>query len=347
MTKTTLSALLWSTLFLFSACNEETPIAPPSAAYGTGVFVVNEGPFQNGTGTISFFTPSTGAVQQQVFSNANNRPLGNVAQSMASFGSIGMIVVNNANKLEFVDLKDFSSTGTIADLALPSRIAVAGNTGKAYLTEWVSFTGDGRVSVIDIGTRSITAQIPVGAFPNAIIYHDNRIFVANSNANEVLEISIAADTVVRSFSVGDRPTGFVSDGNKLWVLCAGNPDWTGNETAGQLVSIEGGQVTAYAFPNQTDHPSHLVRQNSSGELLYQLNGGVRNVSLNGSSVMVTNPVIDRSFYYFAADPSAGGLIYGTDARDFASNGWVYRYDNSFGLRDSFPVGIAPGFIHFR
>lgn len=346
MKKARLPLFFLSAMTLFSACVKETPIEPPASAYGSGVFVVNEGPFQNGTGTISYFNPATGAVQQQVFSSANSRPLGNVAQSMTSFGNIGMIVVNNANTLEFVDLQDFSSTGTFTDLALPSQITVAGNTGKAYLTEWVSFSGDGRVSVIDIGSRTRTAQIPVGAFPNAIIYHNNRIFVANSNGSEVLEISVAADTVVRSFAVGDRPTGFVADGNKLWVLCAGNPDWSGNETAGQLVLIEGTQVTAYAFPNATDHPSSLTKHASSGELLYQLDGAVRNVSLDGSSVTITSPVIDRSFYYFTAEPGSN-LLYGTDARDFSSNGWVYRYESNFSLRDSFPVGIAPGYIHFR
>lgn len=345
MKKSFRSSLVLSSILLISACTKETP-PDPTSAYGSGVFVVNEGPFQNGTGTISFFNPSTGTVQQQVFSAANSRPLGNVAQSMASFGSIGMIVVNNANKVEFVDLKDFTSTGTLTDLAMPSQIAVAGNTGKAYITEWVSFGGNGRVSVIDIGSRTRTAQITVGEFPNAIIHHQNRIFVASSNASEVLEISIAADTVVRTITVGDRPSGFVSDGNKLWVLCAGNPDWSGNETAGQLVLIEGNQVTAYTFPNATDHPASLTRHASSGELLYQLDGAVRNVSLNGSSVTVTNPVIARSFYHFTANPG-NGLLYGTDARDFVSNGWVYRYESNFSLRDSFPVGIAPGFIHFR
>ncbi len=337
---------LFGALILLSACNQE-PEPAPSSAYGSGVFVVNEGPFQNGTGTITFFNPSSGGVQQQVFSAANNRPLGNIAQQMSSFGSIGMLVVNNANTLEFVDLLDFRSTGTLTDLALPSKLVVAGNSGKAYLTEWMSFTGDGRVSVVNIGNRSVSAQIPVGAFPNAIAYHQNSIFVANSNENTVMEISVAADTVVRTIAVGDRPTSFVSDGNTLWVLCSGNPAWTGDETAGEIVSISGSQVTAYSFPNATDHPSLLTKQANSGELLYQLDGGIRNLSLDGNRVTITNPVIARDFYYFAADPSTGGLLYGTDARDFASNGWVYRYDNNFSLRDSFPVGIAPGHIHFR
>ena len=342
-----LLALLSTGLF-FTACKDETttPTPEPTAAYGSGIFVVNEGPFQNGTGTITFINRSSSAVQQDVFQSANGRPLGNVAQRMASFGTVGMLVVNNAGKVEFVDLKDFKSTGVIENMGLPSSIAVAGNTGKAYVTEWVSFSGNGRVAVIDIASKQVLKRLALGEFPNAVIWHNNRIFVANSNQNTVVEIDAQADTILRTHTVGDRPNSMVSVGNSLFVLCSGTPSWAGTETAGALAEIVGSQVSIRNFTAATMHPGNLTLHPDGGSFLYQLSDGVYSLSPTASgSINPGNPVIARSFYHFSADPQ--GLLYGTDAKDFVSNGVVLRYERNFTLKDSLSAGIAPGSIYYR
>jgi YVTN family beta-propeller protein len=334
-------------VLLMQSCKDE-PLPTPPNAYGTGVFVINEGVFQGGTGTVTFINRATLGVQQDVFAQANGRPLGNVGQSMASFGAQGLIVVNNANKVEVVDLKDFKSVGTIEGLALPAEILVAANSGKAYVTEWMSFGSPGRVSVIDIASRSVLRTIAVGEFPNAIALHNNRIYVANSNENTVTEISLNADTVLRTITVGDRPNGFVSQGNSLVVLCSGNPSWTGSETAGSIATITGNQVSIATFPAATFHPSNLTIHPSGNAVLYEVNGAVYSESLPvGANIVPANPVINRGFYHFSLDPTDGGLLYGTDGGDFSSNGWIYRYERNFALKDSFPAGIAPGYIHYR
>ncbi len=340
--------LLLSSGLLFTACKDETttPTPEPTAAYGSGIFVVNEGPFQNGTGTITFINRSSSAVEQDVFHAANGRPLGNVAQRMASFGTVGMLVVNNAGKVEFVDLRDFKSTGVIENMALPSGIVVAGNTGKAYVTEWVSFSGNGRVAVIDIASKQVLRRIAVGEFPNAVAWHNNRIFVANSNQNTVVEIDAQADTILRTHTVGDRPNSMLSIGNSLYVLCSGNPSWAGTETAGSLAEINGTQVSIRNFSAASMHPSHLTLHPDGGSLMYQLSDGVHSLSPTASgNINPGNPVIARNFYHFSADPQ--GLLYGTDAKDFVSNGVVLRYERNFTLKDSLPAGIAPGSIYYR
>jgi YVTN family beta-propeller protein len=333
---------------LVQSCKDEPTVPTPTNAYGTGVFVINEGPFQNGSGTVTFINRSTSGVQQDVFQQANGRPLGNIAQSMASFGTQGLIVVNNANKVEVVDLKDFKSVGSIEGLGLPSKIVVAGNTGKAYVTEWVSFGSPGRVAVINISSRSVLRSIPVGDFPNAITFHNNRIYVANSNENTVTEINTNVDTVLRTITVGDRPNGFVSIGNDLLVLCGGNPSWTGTETVGSIASINGAQTSISNFPDPSFHPSNFSIHPNGTAVLYEINGAVYSQNLPlPTSIMPANSVINRSFYHFSLDPTTDGLLYGTDAGDFASNGWIFRYERNFVLKDSIRAGIAPGYIHYR
>lgn len=334
-------------VLLMQSCKDE-PVPTPSNAYGSGVFVINEGPFQNGSGTVTFINRATSGVQQDVFAQANGRPLGNVAQTMASFGTQGLIVVNNANKVEVVDLKDFKSVGSIEGLALPSKIVVAANTGKAYVSEWMSFGSPGRVSVIDIASRSVLRSIPVGTFPNAITFHNNRIYVANSDENTVTEINASADTVLRTITVGDRPNGFLSQGNDLLVLCGGNPSWTGTETAGAIATISGTQISVATFPNATFHPSNLANHPNGSAVLYEVNGAIYSQSLPvPANIVPASAVINRGFYHFSLDPTTNGLLYGTDAGDFASNGWIYRYERNFALKDSIRAGIAPGYIHYR
>jgi YVTN family beta-propeller protein len=284
-------------VLLMQSCKDE-PVPTPPNAYGTGVFVINEGLFQNGTGTVTFINRSTSGVQQDVFQQANGRPLGNIAQSMASFGTQGLIVVNNANKVEVVDLKDFKSVGSIEGLGLPS--------------------------------------------------HNNRIYVANSNENTVVEINASVDTVLRTITVGDRPNGFVSQGNNLFVLCGGNPSWTGSETAGAIATISGTQTSIASFPAATFHPSNFSSHPNGTAVLYEVNGAVYSQSLPvPASIVPANPVINRGFYHFSLDPTNEGLLYGTDAGDFASNGWIFRYERNFALKDSIRAGIAPGYIHYR
>ncbi|MFN3530045.1 MAG: YncE family protein [Bacteroidia bacterium] len=331
----------------FTSCKKDDP-APPKATYGSGVFIVNEGPFENGTGSISFLNRETGGVEQDVFERVNGRPLGNIAQSMASFGTIGMLVVNNANKVEFVDLQDFKSIGVIENLAMPSQMVVAGNTGKAYLTEWVAFGSPGRVAVIDIAARNVIKTIAVGEFPNAIHFHNNRVYVANSNENTITEITTSGDSVLQTYTVGNRPNSFRSWEGGLYVLCGGTPSWAGTETPGALARLQSGQISIRNFTSASMHPDKLNLHAASGAFLYNMGGAI--YSLDQSVTGDINPsqaVIDRSFYHFAADPSAGGLLYGTDARGFSGNGWVYRYSQQFVLRDSIPVGLGPGYIYFR
>ena len=79
-------------IILLAGCKKDNtnvtplPVTPPPvthAAYRTGVFIMNQGNFGTGSGTISFFDRSNLTVQQDIFMAVNNRPLGNVVQSMS------------------------------------------------------------------------------------------------------------------------------------------------------------------------------------------------------------------------------------------------------------------------
>ena len=76
-------------------------------ATANGVFVVNEGNFNYGGATLSYYDPTFKQVENEVFYRANAMKLGDVAQSMIIRDNVGWIVVNNSHVVFAIDLTTF------------------------------------------------------------------------------------------------------------------------------------------------------------------------------------------------------------------------------------------------
>ena len=87
--------------FLVASCSQDDEGIPlPLGAYEYGFLVTNEGPFQNGSGTVSFVSDDYLFVDNEIFNQVNSSDLGNIVQSMGFHGDQAYIVVNNSNKIE-------------------------------------------------------------------------------------------------------------------------------------------------------------------------------------------------------------------------------------------------------
>ena len=60
-----------------------------TSASGNGLFICNEGNFQYGNATLSYYDPTSKQVQNEVFFRANAMKLGDVCQSMIIRDGIG------------------------------------------------------------------------------------------------------------------------------------------------------------------------------------------------------------------------------------------------------------------
>lgn len=350
------AATLSVAAFGFTGCDDNNDNAPSGAYAEEGVFVVNEGNFGTPTGSVSYYSENTKQVQNDIFSKENDsRPLGDVAQSMTIQNDHAYIVVNNSNKIEIANAYTFKSEGVIEGLLLP-RYFVALNNSKGYVTEWVSYGQAGRVSVLDLASRTVIKTISVGVMPENLILVNGKLYVTNSGGNSVSVINTNTDVVEQNISVTDSPKGLALDkNNNIWVLSGGkvayNSDWTVDytrTTAGALSMINPSTQTiqtTFTFPGNQSQPGNLAIGSGKDKLYFNYAGKtyVHNISASSLSNTV---LIERSFYGLGVDPESG-LIYGGDANGFAGDGTVYIYNPDGTSAGSFKAGIAPNGFAFN
>ena len=342
--KTTLQLLALSVVLIISSCNKDDENAK-NGAFSNGIFIVNEGVFQTGAGTITYFDPDSNLVKQDIFEAVNGRPLGNIAQSMTIYNGKGYIVMNNSGKVEVVDVATFKSEATIADLKNPSQFLVV-DAGKAYVSDWI-----GNIAVVDLATNKISKTIPAGTGPDAMLKSGNYVYVANQGGfgvdSTVSVIDFTTDKVIKTIYVGDAPTGMVADANgRIWVLCKGKgfAGWSQlSDTPGRIVSIDPVKLTIdfkYDFATADDHPEKLVINKQKSMIYFLYNYGVYrfNITVANASPEKINA---RSFYSIGYENKTG-YLYVSDPKNYSSNGFVIRLRADNGsVVDSIQAGIIP------
>ena len=99
-----------------------------------GLFITNEGNFQYGNATLSYYDPTTKQIENEVFYRANGMKLGVVAQSMVIRDGIGWVVVNNSHVVFAIDIHTFKEVGRITNFTSPRYIHFISDE-KAYVTD--------------------------------------------------------------------------------------------------------------------------------------------------------------------------------------------------------------------
>jgi hypothetical protein len=339
-------------IFLYS-CRSNTP-ASTSSIYDNGVFIAEQGNFMNGTGTLSFLNKANNTLSKDIFNIKNGFAIGNVLQSVNVINDIGYLVVNNANKVVTFSTVDLKYNTTINGLISPRYIQKV-TAQKAYISEWGDSSSDGAVRVLDLTTNQISKRIKVGNGAEQILVYGNRAYVTCvgglGNSDSMAIINIDFDTLVGKIAVGANPEGIVQDAdNNIWILCKGK--WNANFSA---LATTGSIVRYNTFTNKIDktfmlasvysQPTGLCLNKNKNRMYYSYDGGLWFLD-NTATALRPVPFIYGNMYSVGVDPNTN-IIYTGDAKDFASNGLVRRFDEYGGLIDSFSVGIIPGDFHFR
>lgn len=318
------------------------------AAEGRGLFITNEGNFQYGNASLSYYDPTTGEVENEVFFRANAMKLGDVAQSMVVRDGVGWIVVNNSHVIFAIDVKTFKEVGRITGLTSPRYIHFLSDE-KAYVTQiW-----DNRIFVVNPRTFEVTGSIEcpgmtmeTGSTEQMVQWGDYVYVNCWSYQNRILKIDTRTDKVVGELQVGIQPTSLVLDRNgKMWTITDGGAEGSpyGYE-APALCRIDAETFTIekrFKFA-LGDEPSE-VQINGAGDKLYWLNDDVWEMSVVAERLPV-KPFLEQRetiYYGLTIDPIEGD-VYVADAIDYQQQGKVYRYSAEGALVDEFYVGVIPG-----
>ena len=347
--------LIISTSAFFYSC-KMTSTHPADTGFLHGAYIVNEGTYNHNNGSITYIDLDSSYIINNIFNIINQRPLGDIVQSLTVAGEKGLIVVNHSAKVEVVDMQTFVSLGTITGCNYPRYALYLGND-NAYLTNG-AFTGN--VYVLDLKNLIITDSIVVGNGPETMVRYGDYVYVANSggwtNDSTVSVIDITRNEVVKTIKTGDNPVAMAVDlDGYIWVLCKGKIVYDQNwnivsETDSKLQKISpyNQEVeVSYVIGQKGDYfnPVRLTTDNM-GELLYFVeHDGIYSMNIYASEVP-KSPFISGSFYGLGIDPY-NGLIYALNAGDFTSPGLLKRYYPNGRLLDTVSVGIAPNGIYFH
>lgn len=313
-----------------------------------GLFITNEGNFQYGNATLSYYDPTTNEVQNEVFFRANGMKLGDVAQSMTVYDNKGWIVVNNSHVIFAIDLNTFKVLGHIEDLTSPRYIHFISDE-KAYVSQlW-----DNRIFIVNPKTYEITGHIQVpdmtmesGSTEQMVQYGKYVYCNCWSYQNRIIKIDTETDRVVDELKIGIQPTSLCMDRyNKMWTVTDGGYEGSpyGHE-APSLYCIDAETFTVekqFKF-DFGDWPSE-VQLNGTRDTLYWINDDVWRMDVRAERIPV-RPFLkyrDTKYYGLTVNPY-NSEVYVADAIDYQQQGMIYRYSPDGILIDEFYVGIIPG-----
>lgn len=318
--------------------------------YGKGVFIINEGNYSNGNGSVSFYNLYTNKMYNGIFDASNKRPLGDVPISSEIINGLIYVIVNNSGKVEVVKPEDFKSLKTITGFASP-RFILPINNKKAYVSDLRS----NYISVIDLESNTISKKIYCGKSTDRMLKYNNKVFVCNWSSyyvnapnNSIQVIDSDIDCLIDSVIIGKEPNSLVLDNqNRLWVLSSGGYN---NEEYPELNCINTNSLKIekkIQFASKNLSPQSLCI-NQKGDTIWYLNNNIYCMSINDNYLPLFPIIYKRNHLFYAMTVnSQNNELYISDAIDYNQNGYFYRFSAAGIVIDSLRAGIIPGYFCFN
>jgi len=340
-----------------AACRKDSRPAPfRHVLVSQGVFILNQGLFQNNNSTLDYYDYRTKTLRKDIFGAANSgKKLGDTGNDIEIYGSKIYIVMHGSNTVEVADARTVKSLATIS----------LTNGGKPRLPRAIVFDKnhafvscfDGTVQVIDTATLQVSGFIPVGRNPERMAISAGRLFVANSGGlsypsnydTTVSVIDLQGLRELKKITVPKNPGEVYADKyGKVYVISHGDyekvlPSTTLIDPLTYMTAGYSKSPRAMCFSG--DSAYIFANDPVSGKRVYLL------LNVKTQAVISTNFIHDMSDtlittpFSLATDPTTKNIFIG-DARDFTSNGQVIIYDRKGNKQDAFTVGLNPGFFAF-
>jgi hypothetical protein len=331
-------------LFLLVSCKKDTPPDDnnPDIIKEHGVFIVNEGNYMWSNASVSFYNFVNGQYFEDVFDEVNNRPLGDVAQSITVSNGKAYIVVNNSNKIEIVDLKYFTSVGVITGLTSP-RYFLPVTVTKAYVSDLYSNS----ISIVDLSSNAKTGSIPCKGSTEEMLVVGNEVYVTNTRTDKIYIVNSSSDAVADSIQVGFASNSMAVDKNgKLWVFCAGDAANSIHASIYRVNTATRMVEQSFTLPDGLDIWDKM-RMNAAKDTLYYMDKGIFQMPIDASALPSTALIGQRSsmFHGLAVNP-IDNSIFVADAVDYIQKGKVRYYSSTGVLKGTINTGIIPVDFYF-
>lgn len=335
--------ILVSLVFTIVSC-DKTPDNPaisdmPTDTSAHGIFICNEGNFQWGNASLSFYNISNFTLQEDVFKNSNQRKVGDVLQSINIIGNEAYLVVNNSQKIEVIDVKTFKSIATISGFTSPRYLLSLGS-GKAYVSDLY----EKAVWIVNLQTKQIIGKVVISSWTEEMVYRNNKVYVCGRTSNYVYVINTMNDQLIDSINIGYGAQNMVLDQTKkIWVLTVGK-----DAIAAQLhcIGTSGNLVNSFNFSNKSI-PNKLIC-NPNKTKIYWINKDIYAMNINANQLPTTPHISSegKNFYAIGYNPNQNEIL-ASDAKDYVQKSEIYRYDTLGNLKGNFKAGINATYFYSK
>ncbi len=331
--------------FLFVSCSDDDDSISdiPLGIYDKGVLIVNEG--NSASGTISFVSFDLLNVRQDIFGTENpGQGIGGYVQSVFFDDDRAFIISNGSNIITVVNRYTFEFIGKIDTGLNVPRYGVVEN-GKAYVTNLADFVDltDDFVSVINLSTLTVESSIAINAIAERIVEENGKLYVANGSygvGSSITVINAASGTVESTIDVGISPNSLEEEEGFLYVLCGNYTD----DSKLVKINLDTNQKVSEITMTGLVSAQNLNIENS--KIYFTVNSDVFTENLSSTTISST-PLFTSTattLYGFGVED---GKIFVGDAKDYASDGEVFIYNNSGVLQKQFSVGLNPNGFYFN
>lgn len=336
--------ILLGITIIFSACNENIEEEMPEIS---AVLIVNEGNFNAGDGSLSFYDEEGMTVTNNIVADANaGNEIGSTVQSMYMHDGVGYVICNNSDKIEFISTEDYTYLANpITNISQPRFMTVVGEMG--YVSCWGPWSQDwalpdSYIAVIDLDDRTVVDTLECGSGPEGIISFGNKLFVANSYEFSFSVIDLADNSHLK-LELDSSPFHFALDGSgSLWITKSSGLQ---NNDPVSLDSITHISVT---------NMNGKMTIDGDGENIYFLTSeswpGTATEIFSfdiGAKALSPAPLVSgENFYGLGINPTTRKL-YVSNSNAFSGPGEIFVYDAEGNLLDQQTVGVGPSSFMFN
>ena len=319
---------------LVSSCDKPTTAPQEEHFLSSGVLIANEGNFQWGNASVSFYDLESDTVLENIFQGVNQRPLGDVLQSINIHEDKAYMVLNNSGSIEVVNKNSFELEGTISGFTSPRYIQLV-SSSKAYVSELYA----DKIAIVDLNAMSITGYIDCVGWTEEMVHIDDLVYVANLASNQISIIDSSTDEIIDTLQFEFPINSLKKDHqNHLWICGE-------NQGLGSVICMDALTKTElYSYTFEGENPTDLF-VTEHGHDVYFLSNGVWHIN-EFTDDIITIPIIPSEGRMFYGLSVHDDKIYIADAINYVQKGTVWIYDFQTTLLDEWEVGIIPSEFDF-